>query len=110
MSKLHVHNGRLCVVLSDAGGGNSGHASRFPAKNPPVTMQLTLVPDSNEQQVHETSEQDDALIAAIKLRATLFVRDNFENPGPREQLLIENAMLVGASVAFEQDQPRCDVL
>lgn len=44
--------------------------------------------------------KNNAMLATIKIRAAMFVRDNFVSAGPRELLLIENAMLVGVSIAL----------
>lgn len=43
-------------------------------------------------------------IATIKQRAKLFVDDNFSNPTPSDYLIIESAMLIGASIAHEGTQ------
>lgn len=40
-------------------------------------------------------------IAEVKRRAHLFVIDNFSNPILSDFLVVENAMLIGASIALE---------
>jgi hypothetical protein len=45
---------------------------------------------------------DDETIKEIKERARLFVYDNFTNPSTSDFLIIETAMLVGASIALDQ--------
>ena len=44
---------------------------------------------------------NDEIIARIKERAATFVKDNYVNPLPQEYLIVENAMLIGASIVFE---------
>jgi hypothetical protein len=43
----------------------------------------------------------DPIITRIAERARLFVEDNFTNPTPSDYLIIQNAMLIGSSIAFE---------
>jgi hypothetical protein len=43
---------------------------------------------------------NDAIGQEIKQRARLFVDDNLIDPDPRDYLMIENAMLIGASIAM----------
>ena len=43
---------------------------------------------------------NDAIIQEIKQRARLFADDNLINPDQRDYLMIENAMLVGATIAM----------
>jgi hypothetical protein len=40
------------------------------------------------------------MLAEIKAKAQQFVADNYEEPTPRDYLLIENAMLIGASTVY----------
>jgi hypothetical protein len=44
---------------------------------------------------------NDAIIREIKQRARLFADDNLIDPDPRDYLMIENAMLIGSSIALE---------
>ncbi len=45
---------------------------------------------------------DDEVIKEIKERARLFVYDNFANPTVSDFLIVESAMLIGASIAIEK--------
>lgn len=46
---------------------------------------------------------NERIIIEIKRRAALFCADNFTVPTPEDLLVIENAMLIGASIAFENE-------
>ena len=51
-------------------------------------------------------KQNDELMAEIKKRAKLYYNDNFASWGyriPNLQTAIENAMLIGASIALEKE-------
>jgi hypothetical protein len=45
--------------------------------------------------------KSDRLVNEIKQRAWLFALDNLIAPTERDRLMIENAMLIGASIASE---------
>jgi len=49
-----------------------------------------------------TDQKHQDIVMEIKKRAMMFVLDNILDPDPRDILMIENAMLIGASVAFEK--------
>lgn len=46
---------------------------------------------------------NDKVIEEIKKRAQVFAQDNLKMPTEFEVLMIENAMLVGASIVFEAE-------
>ena len=56
-----------------------------------------------EDDVDDIMPHDENLIKTIKERAKLFVTDNFTNPSKSDLLIIEQAMLIGASIAIEND-------
>lgn len=45
----------------------------------------------------------DPITDEVKRRAVLFVDDNFTNPTPSDYLIIQTAMMVGASIALEKN-------
>lgn len=49
----------------------------------------------------DVAAQSERLISEIKRRAALFCTDNFTRPTPSDLLIIENAMLIGASISNE---------
>jgi hypothetical protein len=49
----------------------------------------------------EVHEESDLLIQEIKRRARLFAFDNLSFPSDRDILMIENAMLIGATIDNE---------
>jgi hypothetical protein len=42
------------------------------------------------------------MMSELKSRSRVFVEDNIVNPTPMDYLIIENAFLLGASIAFEK--------
>jgi hypothetical protein len=48
---------------------------------------------------------NDAIIQEIKRRARVYAEDNLRFPDSRDYLMIENAMLIGASVVLENGGP-----
>lgn len=48
-------------------------------------------------------EFSEKITAEIRRRAQLYVDDNLKNPTPSDYLIIQNAMLIGASIMLEQE-------
>ena len=49
---------------------------------------------------------NESIIIEIKRRAKLFVDDNFTNPSPSDYLVIETAMMIGASITLQGDEEK----
>jgi hypothetical protein len=55
----------------------------------------------NEHQERGIHKQTQAMIEEIKRRAQVFTDDNVEDPTPSTYMVIESAMMIGATVALE---------
>ena len=53
-----------------------------------------------------TTKQSEEITRRIKERAALFVFDNFRRPSRSDILVIESAMMMGASIAHEMEMDR----
>jgi hypothetical protein len=57
----------------------------------------------NELETQPLENRSERIVSEIKSRAAVFVLDNFVAPTPADFILIENAMLIGSSIALESE-------
>lgn len=64
-------------------------------------LQRCIAEEEKAQQITSVAAYSDELIRRIKARAAQYTNDNIKQPVPRDFLLVETAMLVGANIQAE---------